>query len=348
MSILIVLVSAALLMLFAIFTKLSNYSPHNVLVEEVSENVSDTANVHAEQHFDVQYVDDCNYCCKESTLPFLAGSLLYLRPFEGGFVCGGGSAQISDTIDASGDVTSVIKGGSEHPHFKWDFGFRVAAGFEVEDKGWDAGVYWTHFDTKENMHVGKGGSLHWNLHFDDLDLIIGRKIQRGSCFSVRPFAGLRGDLIKQRISRSLSSTVAITTPTSVSTSVSTEKDHDKETFIGVGPLLGFEAEFHFTPSWSFYGSIDAALLYGHFLVKFGDQSAFALSTASFKANQSFDTCQTADDATLGIRCRCSLGNALELLLQAGLEHHRVFNFNQIGDYGDLSLDGASFSLGLIF
>ena len=37
-----------------------------------------------------------------------------------------------------------------------------------------------------------------------------------------------------------------------------------------------------------------------------------------------------------------------LILQLGLEHHRYFNHNQFCGYGDLSLDGVSFSAAILY
>lgn len=59
-------------------------------------------------------------------------------------------------------------------------------------------------------------------------------------------------------------------------------------------------------------------------------------------------CQAAVDAAVGLQWITCLCENKYLEFKLGLEHHRIFDYNQFGGYGDLCLDGATFSAAFLF
>ena len=283
------------------------------------------------------YGTKCNCAPNRSTNFWVSGDLLIWSANIGGLSSQYGDATINTTIVNSRPTTAIIES-NQDIDFTWRPGVRIGAGFDWPCSGWETGAYWTHFHAKGSAHEHANSASSW-LHFNVADALIGRKFWVGSCVSLKPFTGVRYAQIKQGLRTHLETEIIAATGSSVV--VSTLRD--KEKLWAFGPELGLEAVFCMGHKWSVYGNLGGAILYGHTTTTFNTLDAFALADNSCVATTHDDAVQWAVDMGLGLRWNISF-----LTLQAGLENHTYFDYNELGCSGDLNLYGANFSATIHF
>ena len=269
-------------------------------------------------------------CCKQTCWGNLSitGEFLYWRAFESGLDnCV--PRHVSDRTTRNGHVFSEFKGKGRDLNFKWDPGYRIGANYEFASCEWDVAASWTHF------HSSANGSGHrkWNINLDVIDVTTGYEPDCGLCFDVRPFIGLRGAQIDQKLH--------------VGHRGGSHK-RLKEEFEGLGPLLGLGFNWEIGCNFSLYVNVSAAWLYGNFHVKTFESDKLVDARNVCRLSKHLDANIAAGDAEIGVRWQRCFCNTKQFYLQLGLEHHRYFNFNRIGCYGDLSFDGANVGLGIGF
>jgi hypothetical protein len=258
---------------------------------------------------------------------------LYWRAFEGGLdTCI--PEEFSDIVTSDGIVISRFNGRGRDPNFTWNPGFRVGIGYEFDCSNWDIGASWTHFYSHAHDENNET-ELRWNVNFDVIDIIAGYEIDLSSCFSMRTFVGLRGAKIDQVVHINEFDLITI--------------DNDnKEKLLGIGPLIGLEAEWNIGCGFSVYTNVSTSWLYGHYDVKLSEFEESEDTINFCEVKKELDASLASADAGLGIRChKCLCGN-LRVLLQLGLEHHRYFDYNRIKECSDLSFDGVNLSFGISF
>ena len=167
------------------------------------------------------------------------------------------------------------------------------------------------------------------------------------CFYLKPFIGVRGARIRQRLNSHLET---FFTTLTANTTVLTQKD-DKENFWGIGPQLGICADWYLGCNFSLYGSFAVVNYYGNVNRKNFDTDIFTrtISVSHSKSKHCFNNVGT--DAALGIRwdyTKCFCCCEMELMLQLGAEQHRIYDFSNLGNDGNLSLDGGVFAAGIGF
>lgn len=286
---------------------------------------------------------DCCCGCNSTGGGFLiSADLLYWRPFESGLDrCV--PEEVSNTIRPDGRVISTFNGKSRDPHFKWSPGFRICAGYGFDCSHWDIGACWTHFHSHANSS-NHGNKVQWNINLDVIDILAGYKADLGPCFSLRPFFGIRGARIDQKLH--------LCQYPSSSRSSRNELDiignHNKQDFSGIGPIIGLGGDWNIGCGFSLYASGAISWLYGRYDVRFTDfdDSIDAFDCCYVKKHLNANL--AAADAALGIRWQTCFCMDTRLVLQLGLEHHRYFDYNRMGNYGDLSFDGVNFSAGIEF
>lgn len=267
---------------------------------------------------------------------FIEGEFLYWRAYQGGLAeCV--SDVNADATTQNGQVISRFREKKNDPHFQWQPGYRVGVGF-LSDSCWDIAAYWTDFHSHAHGHHSCALRQRWKLDFQVVDLLVGYKFCMPSCFTFRPFIGVRGAKIDQsvkacRLNAFLCSRV---------------REHNKEQFSGVGPLLGIAANMNLGCGFSLYADAATSILYGNFNVNSRKFDHFRGGASCSRSRQHLNSYQTVFDAALGIAFeRCICGNR-RLILKLGAEHHCYFDFNRLGSCGDLSLDGGTFSATISF
>ena len=273
-------------------------------------------------------------CCSQG---FVSADFLYWTAYQGGLeVCG--PSETIDIINPGGGVTSFFNGKTKDPHFDWSPGFRIAAGYPIKSSCWDVAVYWTHFCTKVHRNFGDDHRFRWRLNFDVVDVVIGREFNLGSCFTVRPFSGVRGAFIDQKAKGFELDALLFTT--------AGEKRRSR--FAAVGLLAGLETVWNIGCGWGVYANAAISGLWGRYRVKCEEFSTFPFGAEFCNFREHLEACQLVIDSGFGIswtKCFC---NNKQFVLKIGFEQHRYFDHNRIGDYGDLCLGGGLVSAGFKF
>jgi Legionella pneumophila major outer membrane protein precursor len=291
--------------------------------------------------------EDCLSCCEplwcgEATLSV---DFLYWRAFENGLdACAPSS--VSDTITPTGRVISRFKGRGRDPRFEWNPGFRLGVGYDLAATNWELDASWTHFNTHSHRFLNTSNKIHWSLNLEVVDLIASYQYDFNSCFALIPFFGLRGARIDQKLH--------ITEFPSLTSSATTVADFtflstkNKEGFFGIGPLIGLEGDWNIGCGFSLYANASVTWLYGNFDVRFSEFERLTDAVSISKVRKRLDASLAGADAALGVRWDTCFYMNTRLILGLGLEHHRYFDFNRFGEYGDLSFDGINISAAIQF
>lgn len=289
-------------------------------------------------------IELCSPCCRQSCgTGFIEADLLYWRVYENGLdVCI--PTDTYDTIDSDGRVTTRLSGRGKDPRFEWNPGFRIGAGYTFPCDLWTFAAYWTHFHTHAHRHQRHGNRAHLDIRFDVVDVVSIYEARLSPRFALRPFFGLRGAKIDQKLHSKTDSSYS----SDSSSGYGTGRLHNKQEFSGIGPVIGLEADWTVGCGFSVYAEASVSWLYGKFRVKLNETNKLAYAYDYFRQKKHLDTNIWVVDAGFGIRRSMCFCGDKQILLQLGLEHHRYFDYNRLGGCGDLSFDGLTFSVGTEF
>ncbi len=101
-------------------------------------------------------------------------------------------------------------------------------------------------------------SATWSLHYNMLDLDLGKHYFISKAFSLKPYFGVRGGWINQDYVAEYTQVLGIT-PDPAEFPAKMRADID---FSGAGPRLGLDMQWHFNCQWSLVGEISGSVLYG--------------------------------------------------------------------------------------
>lgn len=288
-----------------------------------------------------------NPCCCPCQPPgghgFIGAELLYWRAFQDGLdICI--PTDVSDTVLSDGRILSTFEGRGKDPSFEWNPGFRIGAGYEFACSNWDVGALWTHFNSKAHRSLCDENRFKWHINLDVVDLLVAYQSDFNSCFSLRPYLGVRVARIDQKLRLG-------GIPNSTDFAISGENlfgTDNKHKFIGVGPLFGCEVDLQVACGFSLYANGAISWLYGRNDVRLTNSTATidVVDFCSIK-NKTSSTLMAAD-AFLGVRWLTCFCTDKQFFLQLGYEHHRYFDYSRIGECGDLSFDGLSLGMGVGF
>lgn len=285
--------------------------------------------------------DSCSsqpVCCGQA---FISADFLYWRAFESGLdTCS--PSEVFDIVTADDTVISIFHGKGRSPNFNWDPGFRIGAGYEFARSKWDIAAFWTHFQS--HTRGNHGNRPRWNIDLDVIDAIAAYDFNFDSCFNLWPFIGLRAVQIDQKLRHGKQHHFTL----ALNDDLITFDRGNKEKFQGIGPLMGLEADWNIGCSFSFYFMGSISWLYGNYNIRLIELDEEIDALDFFQLRKNLDASLAVADVGLGIRWQKCFCNDMRLVLQLGLEHHRYFDFNRIGGYGDLSFDGVNLSAGIEF
>lgn len=291
---------------------------------------------------------DCNQptpCCDATTCININAELLYWRPelcgLEGAF----GNTTIATTVDANAITTTTVRETDKKPHSKWSPGFRIGA--DVMFNCLDVELDWTHFDGSAKFSEGTQHG-DWKIKYDVIDLTFGRIFCVNSCFYLKPFIGLRGAQIHQKLKSHLET---LFTSSLGNNTVFTDMN-DKEDFWGIGPQIGLNADWDIGCNFSLYGSFAVVSYYGEVKSENFDIDTFTRTVNVCDGNKKHCFNNIATDLALGIRwdscSTCFCGCNVNFMLKLGVEQHRIYDFSDLGSDGNLTLDGGILAAGIGF
>ncbi len=233
--------------------------------------------------------------------------------------------------------------------FKWDWGFRVALGYNAPRDGWDFSLMWTHIKNHSgnSQHatddalvlpawqindISLNGILlngsasrakaHWNVNLDQVDFALGKEYYVGKYLTLRPNGGLRADWIFQKYDLTYVPLFAPSMP---------QKIKMDNRYFGFGFFGGLDTDWMLGRGFSIYGMADFAILVGFFDV---DQKVTQTNPSTGilqkgSMDNSFRCGRGILDTSLGLKwCHLFSKKSWGLTFKAGYEYHVYFDQNQ--------------------
>lgn len=323
-------------------------------------------------HSDFCAPASCNPCAPPCSrgcwgdIEFTAEALVF-KACEDGLAYG--TEVTEQFVGCSDCVRQPIESHVKHPHFKWDWGFRLGLSYALPCDCWGVQVDWTHFRTHArgsfagNPHsvsstvpgsffipgwgsTSQAGFInnttaHLNLRVDLVDVELGRAFCISQCLTLRPHIGVRAAWINQRYhvnSFGLDSD-AVPVIDELIQEVNLKTD-----FTAAGLRGGLDSQWDLGCGFSLYGCAAVSVVYGSYDNRSqnfwqNEPPGSPESPSEFfdvEQKDDFCACRAITDAGLGLRWRgCLCGDSLLVTLQLGWEHHLFINFNEFEDFVQL-------------
>lgn len=247
------------------------------------------------------------------------------------------------TIDFDGHIKKV----QSH----WHPGFRIGIGGNMPYDEWDILLHYTwfrsHADSVSHSSPSKGLLLvlwgHpdatdaqaatkaqgiWKLHYNVLDLEMGRAFWVGRYFSLRPFICARGAWIDQKLK------IKYDLDTTPETDAHLQAKSD---FEGGGVRAGLDMRFALLNGWSLYGLASGSMLYGYYNCDFREKWE---STEIAESKDRFHQAASSAQLALGVRWDSYFhNNRYHLGLYAGWEQNIWFGLNKMNHFFSDLIDG---------
>lgn len=172
-------------------------------------------------------------------------------------------------------------------NFNWDSGFRVGVGYNFNYDKWDTLFTWTWFETdaehsipfESNASISpefdaaflsgdrpQSMSAKWSLFLNMFDFELGKSLWITKCFFLRPFLGIKGGFINQKIHAKYYDLII----NHVSTN-DLALENLKNNFSGIGPLLGFSTKWRVKSFvynfFDIFGDFSIATMWGDWVCK---------------------------------------------------------------------------------
>ncbi len=213
-------------------------------------------------------------CAKHIDL-FITADFLYWKMHEEGleFALSGVKNPSPSTSE------SVERGRVYKPHFRWDQGFRLGIGYVIPKRLWDIWINWTRFHTEAKKSASHSGTVTVNplfaildqpsfidgeisrssaklkVHYDTVDLELGRRYEIFPHLLLRPQVSLRGAWINQDYD------VDYLYSNGTGGAEAHEQKFDND-FHGIGLRGGLSSRWEFTNHLGIFGNLAAGLVGG--------------------------------------------------------------------------------------
>ncbi len=246
---------------------------------------------------------------------------------------------------------TVSTGDSPNLSSKWNSGVRAVLG--AQPANWDIELCYTYYSTSSNDTVNANVETiltstpstagifevtqKWGLHFNRLDLQLGRKLLLGNHFLFEPFLAIEGLDVSQNFKSTVNTAFLDLMTNLPSTNVVDSKN--KNLLLGIGPRIGFKANFDFKAGFGLYGNCAINNLWGNFKIKqdyvetdyYSSRDSTILVDQIKKLSQGGTILNT--DLEIGFSWRHLFQKPnLELLLKAAWEEHYYINIIRFQDF----------------
>ncbi len=295
---------------------------------------------------------------------------LYWQPWEKSAVVANRYSPVVTTSDFT--ERPVI-----HPHFPWDWGFRLGVGAQMTPPTWKVDLYWTNFSTAlsqeksantndaEVLNTLKGSFpiwdlsdtllagdyisnsyLRWKLSVNLLDLDFDRPFCWG-WFSLSPHVGLRSAWLRQTFDVEYSGGIFSQTFISPGSNINgVDAIKMRNNYWGLGPRIGLSPCFDLGAGFTVFGDAAIASLLGQFHLT---QKGEYLNSTQFHRQGTPFGVRWALDAAGGFGYQTSLfKDQYDLSLKLSYEFHEFYHqmelkrdsFGIIPHDSNLSLQGV--------
>lgn len=305
--------------------------------------------------------------------PFITADFIWWKVQEDGL-----EYAFNGVTTANGNPDS---GKMHHPHFEYEPGFKVGAGLKFRHDGWDlfAQYTWLQFekgDSKSSVHADsdddsfvqnniafpfngfnpisgfwREAEADWSLHFNVLDLELGRNFWISKWLTLRPFVGMKFSWLDQDFDVEYENGITATFDR-----VKMDMDLDQT---AVGLRSGINTAFYMWKKWSIYGDFAINGLWNDFDASRKDSFVFpgsAIEVTNNKIKRDSHAVTAVIEWALGLRFETAFHNDdFMFMLQAGWEEQIWFNQNQFiispvmaQTSTDLNFEGLTIKAGFYF
>lgn len=265
-------------------------------------------------------------------------------------------------------ITNAGKGSVHYPDWDWDPGFKAGVGLNLPHDGWD--VYteytWLHSSASDsvtglnhvplwniaNLDATSVNNAHtkWDIHFNAIDLSLGRNYFISQFLTLRPFIGFKGSWINQDYHVNYDFADQII--------VSQLRMRNDQDFWGIGLRFGLNTAWYVHRNWSFYGDLALTALWSQFDSVRNDIRNDSQNGGGTPLNTDITVLRTENEfhslkalLEFGIGLRGEwwfMDDRYHFLIQAGWEEQVWINFNHLvvtqndaANNGDLILQGLT-------
>lgn len=180
---------------------------------------------------------------------------------------------------------SKIFGKVMTPNFKTNSGFKVGLGLDFNYDGWDLGATYTWLHSHASSSIQNSAANYtglvtlgtlgaasgdWRLHFNNIDLELGRNFFVSPKLALRPHFGLKGTWQTQKFLTTINSSQAIPIYDSESETTSyvntqqITRGTNQQYYWGLGVRTGLDTSWMITRCFSFFGDWAFSALWGQF------------------------------------------------------------------------------------
>lgn len=312
---------------------------------------------------------------------YITADFIYWKEYQNGLEFA--ESGLAGGTLASG--TTLPRGTVSAPRGAWEPGFKVGLGLEFEHDGWDLfaqytwlapqtgngnktnatdpvgtstlfpllGAYKGHSATSSTPAPLNDASATWKMHYNVLDLELGRNFFVSRYMTLRPHFGLKAAWMTQRFNVSQDFNGLM------STLFRSEQINHKQKNWGLGIRAGLDPVWHFARSWGLYGEFAFSALYSYFKGK-GTDTLWTgygeTGTASVYENAARNFHGVTPVLELGLGLEYMgwfYDEAYMLEVKAGWEEQVWFQTNQLvngltSGSGNLTTQGFTFKVGFHF
>jgi hypothetical protein len=310
---------------------------------------------------------------------FISADFIYWKAYQNGLEY----ANSAVAADPTTPPATLAQGSYATPKGEFQPGFKVGLGLEFEHDGWDLfaqytwlaptskttstvaptapnGLYAVVGSLAAGNALGVGpaslssASAKFTMHYNVVDLEVGRNFFLSRYMTLRPHFGLKADWITQRMNVSQDFLGV-----EFSGLYNSEQSNHKLKTWGLGIRCGLDPVWHFSRSWGMYGEFAFSALYSRFKNKGTDTlytGAAQTGTTAQYANgrQSYHGVTPVLELGLGLSYMgWFYDEAYMLEVKAGWEEQVWFLNNQLvngstSGNGNMSTQGFTFKVGFHF
>jgi hypothetical protein len=247
--------------------------------------------------------------------------------------------------------------------FDWSSGFRVGIGGQLPYDQWEMGFSYTRFTAQSRGRASgivnsaffgavesvtgpyQVGLAHLKLHYNMLEAELGRNLEISKTFFLRPFIGIKGGWLDQKIHTRWQKPLVLFTFEAI--------ENLKNKFRGLGPLGGVEGKWIWKTlrvhSFSLLGDCSGAFMWGHWTIRDRFQDNFFVRVKVITPSSNFGSLVLQAFVGLGWDIevdnkRSHLNLRLGYEIEDWLNQYQIFDDGTGGHNNDLLLQGLTFHL----
>ncbi|HAB99887.1 MAG TPA: hypothetical protein DCE71_08705 [Parachlamydiales bacterium] len=301
---------------------------------------------------------DCSHLCEKKSSNsidqgfVIRGSYLFYQAMEEGL-------DYLQKLHLGGSPATKILADvkPEGPDFTWNNGFEVGLGYIFPQREqWDVLLNWTHYqthcessepfisptDTNNTLKplwlpfltgsLASQSAVHWLMHFNTIDLTLGRNFFIGDWLAMHPQVSLRGAWINQGYSAGYLGANSVNNGTYFPVGPTTFMAHWQ--YQAGGLRFGSDAEWFLSKNFALIANLYGSIFYGKFIIEETFDGGFGVSGAppllileSVSFHKSFFRVRPALETEIGIRWQMFFSNE-ERRAMIGAYYGLSYWFNQ--------------------